>query len=167
MFYPQRFVGRLIGLGDIESLLEKAKEVISEEDAKDMQEKFLKGNFNLVDLYEQMKAMKKMGSFKKIMGMIPGMGGMNLPKEMLDVQEGKLEKWKHGMDSMTKEELENPDVISADRIDRISAGSGLSISTIRELLKQYRQGKKMMKMFKGETDMNKLMKKMKGRVPGM
>ena len=165
VFYPQRFVGRLIGLGDIESLLEKAKEVISEESAKDMQEKFLKGNFNLVDLYEQMKAMKKMGSFKKIMGMIPGMSGINLPKEMLDVQEGKLEKWKFGMDSMTKEELEDPDVISADRIDRIAAGSGLSIKTIRELLKQYRQGKKMMKMFKGETDMNKMMKKMKGRMP--
>ncbi len=69
------------------------------------------------------------------------------------------------MDSMTRDELENPDVLSADRIDRVAAGSGLSISTIRELLKQYRQGKKMMKMFKGETDMNKLMKKMKGKMP--
>ena len=106
VFHPQRFVGRLIGMGDLESLLEKAKEVISEESAQDMQEKFLKGQFNLVDLYEQMKALKKMGSFKKIMGMIPGMGNMKLPKEMLDVQEGKLEKWKFAMDSMTQEELE-------------------------------------------------------------
>ncbi|MBU0459384.1 MAG: signal recognition particle protein Srp54 [Nanoarchaeota archaeon] len=165
VFHPQRFVGRLIGLGDLESLLEKAKEVMSEEDAKDMQAKFLKGDFNLVDLYEQMKAMKKMGSFKKILGMIPGMGQMKLPKDMLDVQEGKLEKWKHGMDSMTQEELEKPDIISADRIDRIAAGSGLKIGQIRELLKQYRQGKKMMKMFKGEQDMGKLMKKMKGKMP--
>ncbi len=165
VFYPQRFVGRLIGLGDIESLLEKAKEVMSEEDAKDIQEKFLKGEFNLVDLYEQMKAMKKMGSFQKIMQMIPGMGQMKLPKEMLEVQEGKLEKWKYAMDSMTKEELEDPELISAERIDRIAAGSGVKIGEVRELLKQYRQGKKMMKMFKGEQDMNKLMKKMKGKMP--
>ena len=165
VFYPQRFVGRLIGLGDLESLLEKAKEVISEEEAKDIQEKFLKGEFNLVDLYEQMKAMKKMGSFQKIMQMIPGMGQMKLPKEMLEVQEGKLEKWKYAMDSMTKEELEDPELISAERIDWIAAGSGTKIGEVRELLKQYRQGKKMMKMFKGEQDVNKLMKKMKGKMP--
>ncbi len=165
VFYPQRFVGRLIGMGDIESLLEKAKEVISEEKAEDMKEKFMKGDFNLVDLYDQMSAMKKMGSFKKIMGMIPGMSSMQLPKEMLDVQEGKLEKWKFAMDSMTKKELEDPDIISADRVDRIASGSGLSIGVIRELLKQHRQSKKMMKMFKGEGDMNKIMKKMKGRMP--
>ena len=164
-FYPQRFVGRMIGMGDIESLLEKAKEVVTEESAKEMQEKFMKGQFNLVDLYQQMQAMKKMGSFKKIMGMIPGMSAMKLPKEMLDVQEGKLEKWKFAMDSMTKKELEEPDIISADRIDRISAGSGLKIAQIRELLKQYRQSKKMMKMFKGEKDMNKMMKKMGGKMP--
>ena len=166
-FHPQRFVGRLIGMGDLESLLEKAKEVISEEDAADMQEKFMKGEFNLVDLYQQMKAMKKMGSFGKIMEMIPGMGSLKMPKELLDVQEGKLEKWKFAMDSMTKEELENPDVMNSERIDRISAGSGLKIGEVRELLKQYRQSKKMMKMFKGEKDMSKMMKKMKGRIPGM
>ena len=97
MFHPKRFVGRLIGMGDIESLLEKAQEVISEDDAKDMQEKFMKGEFNLVDLYNQMKSLKKMGSLKKIMGMIPGMGNMKLPKDMLDVQEGKLAKWKLAM----------------------------------------------------------------------
>ena len=165
MFHPKRFVGRLIGMGDIESLLEKAKEVISEDDAKDMQEKFMKGEFNLVDLYNQMKSLKKMGSLKKIMGMIPGMGNMNLPKDMLDVQEGKLEKWKLAMDSMTKEELEDPDIIAADRVDRIASGSGLAIKDVRELLKQHRQSKKMMKMFKGEKDMSKMMKKFGGKMP--
>ena len=165
IFHPQRFVGRLIGFGDLESLLEKAKEVVSEEDAKEMQEKFLKGDFNLIDLYNQMKSLKKMGSFKKIMSMIPGMSNMNLPKEMLDVQEGKLEKWKFAMDSMTREELEEPDQVSADRIDRIASGSGISVREIRELLKQHRQSKKMMKMFKGEKDMGKMMKKMKGQMP--
>jgi len=154
-------------MGDLESLLEKAHEVISEEKAEDMKQKFLKGEFNLVDLYEQMKALKKMGSFQKIMGMIPGMSSLKMPKEALDVQEGKLEKWKFAMDSMTQDELEDPDIIAVPRIERIAKGSGLAVSEIRELLKQYRQSKKMMKMFKGEQDMDKLMKKMKGRMPGM
>ncbi|MEK6968990.1 MAG: signal recognition particle receptor subunit alpha [Nanoarchaeota archaeon] len=165
IFHPQRFVGRLIGMGDLESLLEKAKEAISEEEAKDLQEKFLQGDFNLVDLYQQMSSLKKMGSFQKIMEMMPGMGSLKLPKEMLDVQEGKLEHWKYAMDSMTKAELEDPEIITADRIDRIAAGSGLKIGEVRELLKQYRQSKKLMKMFKGEGDINKMMKKMGGKLP--
>ncbi|MEW5896883.1 MAG: signal recognition particle protein Srp54 [Nanoarchaeota archaeon] len=165
LFHPQRFVSRLIGMGDLESLLEKAKEVITEEEAKDLQEKFLKGDFNLVDLYQQMQSLKKMGSLRKLMEMIPGMGQLKLPKEMLDVQEDKLEKWKHALDSMTKEELENPDTMNAERIDRIAAGSGVKIGEVREMLKQYRQSKKLMKMFKGEQDINKLMKKMGGKMP--
>ncbi len=165
IFHPQRFVGRLIGMGDLESLLEKAKEAISEEEAKDMQEKFLQGDFNLVDLYQQMKSLKKMGSFQKIMEMMPGMSSLKLPKELLEVQEGKLERWKYAMDSMTKAELEDPEIITADRIDRIAAGSGLKVGEVRELLKQYRQSKKLMKMFKGEGDINKVMKKMGGKLP--
>ena len=164
-FNPERFVSRLLGMGDLESLLEKAREVVSEEQAKNMSEKFLRGDFNLLDLYEQMSAMKKMGSFGKIMEMLPGMGSLKLPKEMLQVQEGKLEKWKYAMNSMTKEELEDPDVISAERMDRIAAGSGIKVNEVRELIKQYRQSKKMMKMFKGEKDMNSLMKKMSGKLP--
>ena len=167
VFHPQRFVGRLIGMGDIESLLEKAQEVISEEDSKDLGERMLKGDFSLIDLYQQMKSLKKMGSFKKLIDMIPGMGSVKLPKDMIDVQEEKLEKWRFAMDSMTKEELENPNVISAERIDRIAVGSGLKIAEVRELLKQYRQSKKMMKMFKGEQDIGKMMKKMGGKMPGM
>lgn len=164
-FHPQRFVGRLLGMGDLESLLEKAREVMTEEKAEDMKDKFMKGDFNLVDLYEQMKSLKQMGSFRKLVDMIPGMGSFNVPKEMLDVQEGKLEKWKIAMDSMTKTELEDPEIISAERIDRIAAGSGIRVSEVRELLKQYRQSKKLMKMMKGEGDINKLMKKMGGKLP--
>ncbi|MEK6853383.1 MAG: signal recognition particle receptor subunit alpha [Nanoarchaeota archaeon] len=165
LFHPQRFVGRLIGMGDLESLLEKAREVMTEEQAKDVQDKFLKGEFNLVDLYQQMQSMKKMGSFGKIMEMIPGMSSLKLPKEMLEVQEGKLEKWRYAMNSMTRKELEDPEIISAERIDRIAAGSGLKVGEVRELLKQYRQSKKLMKMFKGEGDINKMMKKMGGKMP--
>ncbi|HLC97649.1 MAG TPA: signal recognition particle protein Srp54 [Candidatus Nanoarchaeia archaeon] len=165
LFHPQRFVGRLIGMGDLETLLEKAQEAISEETAQDLQEKFLKGEFTLIDLYEQMKALKKMGSLKKLMSMIPGMGSLQLPKEMMDVQEGKLERWKFAMDSMTKKELENPDIISAERADRIAVGSGLKITEVRELLKHYKESKKLMKMFKGEQDIGKLMKRMGGKLP--
>ncbi|MBI2666936.1 signal recognition particle protein Srp19, partial [Candidatus Woesearchaeota archaeon] len=154
-----------IGMGDLEGLLEKAKEVISEESAEEMKDKFLKGDFNLIDLYEQMKALKQMGSFGKLMEMIPGMRSLQLPKDMLQVQEGKLEKWKYAMSSMTKAELEDPEIISAERVDRIAAGAGVSIGEVRELLKQYKQSKKMMKMFKGEQDIGKLMKNMKGKLP--
>jgi len=166
-FNPKGFVGRLLGMGDLEALLEKAKEAIKVEDAEDLGKKFLKGEFNLIDLYEQMSAMKKMGSLKKIVEMVPGFSSLQLPKEMLDVQEGKLDKWKICMQSMTKEELENPDEITTERIDRISKGSGIPTSTIRELIKQYRQSKKVVKMFKGSKgDMSKMMKKFQGKLPG-
>jgi len=166
-FNPEGFVGRLLGMGDLEALLEKAKEAIKVEDAEDLGKKFLKGEFNLLDLYEQMAAMKKMGSLKKIAELIPGFSSLQLPKEMLDVQEGKLEKWKIGMQSMTKEELEDPDIMSVERLERISKGSSVSIGTIRELIKQYRQSKKMVKLFKGsQGDMGKMMKKLQGKMPG-
>ena len=166
-FNPKGFVGRLLGMGDLEALLEKAKEAIKQEDAEDLGKRFLKGEFNLIDLYEQMAAMKKMGSLKKIVEMIPGFSSLQLPKEMLDVQEGKLDKWKIAMQSMTKKELEDPEMITSERVDRISKGSGIDASTIRELIKQYRQSKKLVKMFKGSKgDMSKMMKKFQGKMPG-
>ncbi len=161
-FNPKGFVGRILGMGDLEALLEKAQEAITEEDAKDMEKKLLKGEFNLIDLFKQMEAMKKMGPLGKVLEMIPGFGQMSLPKDMLKVQEGKLKLWKHSMNSMTKEELENPDIINAERIDRISKGSGTKTTDVRDLLKQYKQSKKMIKMLKGESP-EKLMQKLKGK----
>lgn len=165
-FRPKNFVGRMLGMGDLESLLEKVQDAVSEDEAKDLQKKLLKGEFSLLDLYEQMQAMRKMGPLNKLVEMIPGFSQIKLPKEVLQVQEGKLEKWKHAMDSMTKRELEDPEQIDGQRIDRINKGSGVSNTEIRELLKQYRTGKKMVKMFKGmsgtEKDMQKMMKKLKG-----
>jgi len=162
LFDPKRFVGKLLGMGDLEGLLEKAKDAITEEEAQDLGKKFLKGKFNLIDLYQQMEAMSKMGPIGKVMEMIPGMGNLKLPKDMLKVQEGKLKKWRYVMNSMTKEELEDPDIISTTRIDRIAKGAGCSAKDVRELLKQHRQSKKMVKMFKGGSprDMQKMMKKM-------
>lgn len=162
LFNPEGFVGRLLGMGDIEALLDKAKEAITEEEAQDLGEKFLKGEFTLIDLYQQMEAMKKMGSIGKLMEMIPGMSQLHLPKEMLDVQESKLKRWKFAMDSMTKEELEDPEVLNSTRIERIAKGSGIPSSEVRELVKQYHQSKKMVKMFKGTKDMGKMMQKMQG-----
>lgn len=163
-FDPKRFVGRLLGMGDIQTLLEKAKEAISEEEAKDIEKKIMKGQFNLLDLYNQMQAMSKMGPLGKIMEMIPGMGQLQMPKETLQVQEGKLKAWKHIMNSMTKEELEDPEIINANRMERIAKGSGHEISEVRELLKQYRESKKLIKMLKGGSP-EKLMKKFKGKMP--
>ena len=163
-FNPKGFVGRLLGMGDLEALLEKAKVAIDEEKAEDLGKKLLKGEFNFLDLYEQMQAMNKLGPLNKILDMIPGMGNLNIPKEMLDVQEEKLEKWKYIMQSLTREELENPEIIDSSRIERIAKGSGMTTHDVRELLKQYRQAKKLMKMMKGK-DPSKLMKKFKGKMP--
>ena len=164
-FNPEGFVGRLLGMGDLKALLETTREAISEEQAQDLGKRFLKGEFNFLDMYEQMSAMNKMGPLSKVMEMIPGMGQMKLPKDALQVQEGKLKKWKIIMQSMTKEELENPDILTRSRLDRIAKGSGSTTGEVRELLKQYRQTKKMSKMMKG--DPNKIMKKFKGKIPGM
>ncbi len=163
-FNPKGFVGRLLGMGDLEALLEKAKEAMTQEEAEDMGKKLLKGDFNLIDLYEQMQAMKKMGSMSKLMEMIPGMGQLKLPKDVLNVQEEKLKKWKFIMDSCTKEELEDPENMNATRVERIAKGSGSKTSDVRELLKQYRTSKKVVKMFKGNSakGMEKMMKRMGG-----
>ncbi|MBS1266798.1 MAG: Signal recognition particle 54 kDa protein [Candidatus Woesearchaeota archaeon] len=158
-FKPENFVGRLLGMGDLEALLEKARDAISEEKAEDLGKRFLKGEFNLVDLYEQMEAMKKMGPLNKIVDMIPGFSSLKMPKDALQVQEKMLKKWRFAMDSMTKQELENPDIISAARVKRIAKGAGIEVSEVRSLLKQYKQAKKMSKMLKG-GDPQKLMKKL-------
>jgi len=148
-FRPEGFVGRLLGMGDLQALLEKAEEAICREEAEDLGRKFLKGEFNLIDLYEQMRALKKMGPLKKVMEMVPGLSQLKLPKEALQVQEKKLEVWRYIMDSMTKEELEDPEIISSSRIERIAKGSGTSAQEVRGLLKQYRQSKKLVKLMKG------------------
>ncbi|MBW2982830.1 signal recognition particle receptor subunit alpha [Candidatus Woesearchaeota archaeon] len=166
LFNPKGFVGRLLGMGDLEALLDKAKAAISDEEAEDLGKRFLKGEFNLIDLYEQMQAMKKMGPLSKVMEMVPGMSQLKMPKEALQGQQEKLELWRHLMDSMTKEELEDPDIIRGDRLERIATGAGMPVSELRGLLKQYKQSKKMMKMMKGggsQKDMQKMMQRMGGK----
>jgi signal recognition particle subunit SRP54 len=146
VYDPRRFVGRLIGYGDLEGLLERARDAgISREAA----EKVLKGDFTLNEFYEQIGSMQKMGSLTKLVDMVPGMSGVKIPKGMLDVQEGKMKRWKFAIDSMTPEERTNPDIIKHSRIVRISRGSGVPQGEVRELLKYFRQAQRIMKLTKG------------------
>jgi len=145
IYDPQRFVSRLIGYGDIQGLLDKAKEAGLEKTGK----RLLEEKFTLDIFYEQIKSMQGMGSLSKMVEMIPGVGKAKIPKGMLDVQEGKMKKWKFIIESMTPEEKEEPEVIKTPRISRIAKGSGSTEADVRELMKYYKQAKKIMKMAKG------------------
>ena len=106
-FIPSRFVGRLLGMGDLETLLEKVHDAeikVPQKKAKEI----LSGKFTLTDMYEQFEAVKKMGPFGKVLKMLPGMSGSNMPQDMLDSAEGRLDKWRVIIQSMTPEERENP-----------------------------------------------------------
>lgn len=157
---PVRFVGRLLGMGDLQTLLEKAKEA---DINKDSVEKILSGKFNLNDFYEQMSGVKKMGSLGSVIDMVPGLGGA-IPEDMIVKQEEKMKQYGYIMDSMTQEEKENPDIIHSSRVKRIAKGSGAAEKDVRGLLKQYNQTKKMMKKMGGAKglkrgQMAKMMKK--------
>ena len=142
-FVPSRFVGRLLGMGDLETLLDKVKEAeiaVPEKKAKAI----LSGKFSLTDMYEQFEAMKGMGTFKKLMKMIPGMS-YNIPDEMLNSAEGRLEKWRVMIQSMTPGERDNPKIFNASRMKRVARGSGTSEKEVKELLKQYIVMRRMLK----------------------
>ena len=145
-FDPKKFVSRLLGLGDLETLLKKVKEAATEEIDEKYAEKFMTGKFNLRDMYKQLEMISNMGSLQKIMQMVPGMG-FNLPKDVLETSEEKLKIYKIIMDSMTEKELEKPKIINYSRIKRISKGSGRNEKDVRELLNQYNMMKKMFKQF--------------------
>ena len=145
-FIPSRFVGRLLGMGDLETLLEKVKEAeikVPQKKAKAI----LSGKFTLTDMYEQFEAMKSMGPFRKVLQMLPGMSA-NVPEEMMTTAEGRLEKWRVIIQSMRPEERNNPKLFNYSRVQRVARGSGTSEKEVKELLKQYVQMRKMMKMFK-------------------
>jgi signal recognition particle subunit SRP54 len=141
-FNPTSFVSRMLGMGDLETLLEKVHSVMGKEEEEKIEERLKKGSFTMLDLYEQLKTMSGMGPLSKVAEMIPGLGKLKVPSEILDVQEEKMKKWKFAINSMTKEEIENPDIIDSPRIARISKGSNVTASDIRSLLKQYKMVKK-------------------------
>jgi len=153
-----RFIGRLLGMGDLQSLLERAEEVIESDKAEDTAKRMMSGKFNLIDLREQMEAITKMGPLGKVMEMIPGMSSMTKGTNIEETQK-KLETYKVMMNSMTNYELENPKEIKKSRIDRISKGSGVDPLEIKSLLKYYNQMKKMMGSMGGNRRMQqKLMR---------
>lgn len=144
-FIPSNFVGRLLGMGDVKALVEKVREaevVIPEKKAR----AFLEGKFTLKDMYDQMVAVRKMGPLKKLMGMIPG--GMNLPDDAMETAERKLDSWRVIIQSMTRNEIEDPKLIDSSRARRIARGSGTSDKEVKEMINQYFMMKKMMKSMK-------------------
>ena len=171
-FKPKNFVSRLLGMGDLETLLEKAKDAINSEDAEKNMKNMMKGEFSFNDLYNQMDSMNKMGSLSQIANLIPGMSKLNISNEMFNQQQEKMKNWKTMMDSMTKEEKNNPSLMNESRINRIVSGSGKKIEDLRELIKQQKQMKKMMKTLTGQSKKLSRMQKRLGKggmpkIPGL
>jgi len=160
---PTRFVSRMLGLGDMQTLLDKAKDA---ELKPEIAEKMLEGKFTLDDFYEQIESMGKMGSLQKVADMIPGFGMMKLPQDALVKQEQQLKKYKIIIQSLTKDERANPSLIAGGRIKRVASGAGVAESDVRDMLKQYDQIKKLTKMLgRGNKDMMKLLKQFGGKLP--
>jgi signal recognition particle subunit SRP54 len=166
-FHPDRLASRILGMGDVVSLVEKAQETIDQKEAEKMAEKMRKAEFDLEDFLAQMQQVKKMGSMQSILGMMPGMSGMQLP-EGADTQMARTEAI---IKSMTKQERRKPEILNGSRRQRIANGAGVKIVEVNQLLKSFQQMQKMMKMFKGGGG-KKMMRQMemmrgKGAFPGM
>jgi len=146
VFDPERFISRLLGMGDIKTLLEKVEEIADEDLDMDTVDAILSGRFTLKDMYSQFEMMNKIGPMQQIMNMIPGLGG-NLPKNASKMTEEKITRYKIMMDSMTEHELTHPGVIKQSRVKRIAKGSGMRNEDVKELLKYYNVTKKAMKGF--------------------
>ena len=153
--YPDRMASRILGMGDVLSLIEKAGEEIDEEQARKMTEKLKKSQFDFEDYLESMKQMRKMGGLGSIMNMLPGLGGMGglgkgkMPDIDADDAEQKMARVEAIIYSMTIKERQNPDIITPQRKRRIAAGAGVDISEVNKMMKQFEQMRKMMKSFPG------------------
>jgi signal recognition particle subunit SRP54 len=152
-FNPKSFLSRLLGMGDLESLMEKIKSITDEGQQKQMQKKLEQGKLSLTDVVEQVKSMGSIGGLDKIKSLIPGLGNAKIPENLMNTQQEKITKWEHIIKSMTQEERENPELLKkqTSRITRISQGSGVHNSDIRALLKQYDM---LNEMIKGGSDMD-------------
>ncbi|MEM4246357.1 MAG: signal recognition particle protein Srp19, partial [Candidatus Bathyarchaeia archaeon] len=144
-FDPPKFVSRLLGMGDLESLIEKVKSA-EVEVSKAKAAKMLEGKFTLKDLYDQMESLRKMGPLRKIWEMLPG--GMSIGDDQLSVAEKKLDGWRVIIQSMRKEEVDDPKLIDSSRARRIARGSGRSEKEVKELISQYFMMRKMAKTLK-------------------
>lgn len=164
VFYPERMAGRILGMGDVVSLVEKAQEQFDEEQAKRLEKKIKKDQFDFNDFLDQISQIKKMGSMKDIMGMLPGMGQL----KNVDVDDNAFKPIEAIIKSMTPSERSNPALINQSRKTRIAKGSGTSVEEVNKLLKQFDQMRQMMKMFTNKSQMAAMMKQanmMKGMRP--
>ena len=148
-FYPDRMASRILGMGDVLSLIEKAGEEIDEEKAKAMSQKLKKAQFDFEDYLESMQQMKKMGGLANIMNMMPGMANPKMKNVDFDEGDKKLAKVEAIIYSMTIKERQNPDILNPSRKHRIAKGAGVDISEVNRLVKQFEQTKKMMKQLPG------------------
>ena len=161
-FHPDRMASRILGMGDVVSLVEKAQETIDEKDAAQMAEKLRKADFNLEDMLSQMQQIKKLGSMQSILSHLPGMGGV----ELGDKENRKMRQTEAIILSMTRQERRNPNILNGSRRQRIAQGSGTRVSEVNQLLKQFGQMKKMMKSMRGGKG-RKMMRAMQNQMgPG-
>src|SRR5271170_6211642 len=162
-FHPERMASRILGMGDVVSLVEKAAESVSEADAQKLEEKMRKGEFTLEDFLEQLRAMKKLGSLESIVKMLPG-GGEALKKMDINKQEKDFRRMEGMVCAMTLKERRNPVILNASRRRRIAAGSGVTVTELNTMLNKFFQMQQMMKKM---GKMSKMMAKMGGAMPGM
>ena len=148
-FYPDRMASRILGMGDVLSLIEKAQDAIDMEKAKELEQKMKKQDFDFEDFLTQMEQIENMGPLDKVLGMIPGMGNLKNQLGDVDLNGKEMRRTKAIIQSMTLEERRNPQILNASRKRRIAKGSGTSVQDINRLVKQLNEMKKMMKMFMG------------------
>ncbi len=165
VFHPERMASRILGMGDVISLVERAQQQFDEEEARKIQKKIAKNKFDFDDFLKQIQQVKKMGNMKDLVGMIPGMG-----KAMkgVDIDDDAFKGIESIIHSMTQQERENPKILNGSRKKRIATGSGTSVVDVNQLIKQFSQMGKMMKMMQGGGS-KQMMKMMQGRggIPGM
>ncbi len=163
-FYPDRMAGRILGMGDVVSLVERAQAQFDEAEAVKLQEKMAKNKFDFEDFYSQIQQIKKMGNVKDLMGMIPGVG--KAVKD-IDMDNDSFKGIEAIIQSMTKAERSNPDLINPSRRRRLATGSGRGLEEVNKLMKQFDDMRKMMKMMNNKTAMANMMKRMPGMGKGM
>lgn len=146
-FYPDRMASRILGMGDVLTLIDKAQEAVDEQTAKELERKFKENSFDLNDYIEQVNSLKKMGGLKSVLSMMPGLGG-KLKQIEDQIDEKALERNKAIIQSMTPKERANPDIINGSRRQRIAKGAGVQVSDVNQLIKQFNQSKEMMRMIK-------------------
>ena len=144
-FYPDRMASRILGMGDVLSLIDRVQAEVTEEQAREMEKKLRRAEFNFEDFYDQIQQMKKMGGIKSILGMLPGAGQLR----DLEIDDDAFKQTEAMINSMTRKERLNPDIITPPRKRRIAAGAGVDISEVNKLMKQFEQSKKMMKQMSG------------------